>query len=85
MRSVTSAVALFQISTSFWRRSPSVMMPRRNCASTFSASFSCRSKMDCFSTGVRTSSIETVRPDLVAYLKQVSLSRSRLTATSFFG
>ena len=40
IRAVTSEVAEFQISTSFWRRSPSVMMPRRNWASTFSASFS---------------------------------------------
>ena len=30
IRAVTSEVAEFQISTSFWRRSPSVMMPRRN-------------------------------------------------------
>ncbi len=36
----TSSVALVQISTSFCRRSPSVMMPRRNWLSTFSASFS---------------------------------------------
>ena len=34
----TSSVASVQISTSFWRRSPSVMMPRRNCFSTLSAS-----------------------------------------------
>ena len=32
------SVASVQISTSFWRRSPSVMMPRRNWFSTFSAS-----------------------------------------------
>ena len=36
----TSSVALVQISTSFWRRSPSVMMPRRNWVSTLSASAS---------------------------------------------
>ena len=30
MAARTSSVALVQISTSFWRRSPSVMMPRRN-------------------------------------------------------
>ena len=36
----TSSVAFVQISTSFWRRSPSVMMPRRNWFSTLSASFS---------------------------------------------
>ena len=40
MASWTSAVASVQISTSFWRRSPSVMMPRWNCFSTFSASAS---------------------------------------------
>ena len=36
----TSSVALVQISTSFWRRSSSVMMPFLNCDSIFSASFS---------------------------------------------
>ena len=36
----TFSVALVQISTSFWRRSPSVMMPLKNWSSTFSASFS---------------------------------------------
>jgi hypothetical protein len=40
MAARTSSVAFVQISTSFWRRSPSVMMPRRNWVSTFSASFS---------------------------------------------
>ena len=33
----TSAVASVQMRTSCWRRSPSVMMPRRNCVSTLSA------------------------------------------------
>ena len=36
----TSLFADVQISISFWRRSSSVMMPRLNCASAFSASFS---------------------------------------------
>ena len=62
----TSSVALVQISTSFWRRSPSVMMPRRNWVSTFSASFSCRSRISRFSAGVLTSSIEMVSPDWAA-------------------
>ena len=62
----TSSVALVQISTSFWRRSPSVMMPRRNWVSTLSASFSCRSRMSRFSTGTLTSSSEMVSPDLAA-------------------
>ena len=34
----TSEVADVQISISFWRRSSSVMMPRLNCVSAFSAS-----------------------------------------------
>ena len=33
----TSVVASVQMRTSCWRRSPSVMMPRRNCDSTLSA------------------------------------------------
>ena len=37
---VTSLVAVVQISISFCLRSPSVMMPRRNCFSTLSASSS---------------------------------------------
>ncbi len=36
----TSELAEVQISISFWRRSSSVMMPRLNWASAFSASFS---------------------------------------------
>jgi hypothetical protein len=36
----TSELADVQISISFWRRSSSVMMPRLNWASAFSASFS---------------------------------------------
>ena len=40
MASWTSLVAEVQISTSFCRRSPSVMMPRLNWVSTFSASLS---------------------------------------------
>ena len=36
----TSELAEVQISISFWRRSSSVMMPRLNCVSAFSASFS---------------------------------------------
>ena len=35
--SCTSAVASVQMRTSCWRRSPSVMMPRRNWVSTLSA------------------------------------------------
>jgi hypothetical protein len=42
------------------------MMPRRNWLSTFSASFSYRSRMPFFSVGVLTSSIEMVRPDRAA-------------------
>ena len=83
--SVTSAVAAFQISTSFWWRSPSVMMPFRNWISTFSASRSWRSRIDCFSTGVLTSSMETVRPDRLANRKHRSFMRSRLSATTLFG
>ena len=78
----TSSVASVQISTSFWRRSPSVMMPRRNWFSTLSASFSWRSRISFFSGGVCTSSIETVRPDLVAKRKHRFLMASRLEATS---
>ena len=36
----TSELAEVQISISFWRRSSSVMMPRLNWLSAFSASFS---------------------------------------------
>ena len=66
MASRTSSVAEVQISTSFWRRSPSVMMPLRNWPSIFSASSSWRSRISFFSGGVVTSSMETVRPDLAA-------------------
>ena len=65
--SCTCAVASPQISTSFWRRSPSVMMPRRNWVSNFSASFSVSSRIFFFSGGVLTSAIEMVRPDCEAY------------------
>ena len=82
---VTSEVAEFQISTSFWRRSPSVMMPRRNWASTFSASFSWRSRISTFSGGVLTSSMDTVRPDRLAYSKQTSFMASRHSATTILG
>ena len=58
-----SVLAEVQISTSFWRRSSSVMMPRLNCVSVFSASFSKRSRIERLSGGVFTSSIEIVRPD----------------------
>ena len=66
MASMTSSMAMVQISTSFWRRSPSVMMPRRNWPSTLSASSSWRSRIPAFSGGVRTSSTEIVRPDCAA-------------------
>jgi len=66
MAARTSSVALVQISTSFWRRSPSVMMPRWNWPSTLSASFSWASRIAAFSGGVRTSSMDTVMPDWVA-------------------
>ena len=63
----TSAVASVQISTSFWRRSPSVMMPRRNWFSTFSASLLVAVEDLAFlACGVLTSSIEMVRPDCAA-------------------
>ena len=67
MASRTWSVASVQMRTSCWRRSPSVMMPRRNCVSTLSASFSNLSSRAFFSGGVRTSSIEMVRPDWAAY------------------
>ena len=79
------AVASFQISTSFWRRSPSVMTPFRNCSSTFSACFSWSSRILRLSPGVRTSSTETVRPDLVAKRKQRFLRPSRVWATITLG
>ena len=62
----TSWVALVQVSTSFCRRSSSVMMPLRNCDSILSASFSYLSRICSFSGGVLTSSMEMVRPDWVA-------------------
>ena len=80
----TFSVASVQISTSFWRRSPSVMMPFRKLSSCFSACFSCSARIAFFSGGVFTSSIDTVRPDLAAYLKQRSLMASRLLPTSAF-
>ena len=66
MATRTSRVALVHISTSFWRRSSSVMMPRRNCDSILSASFSYLSRMVPLSGGVVTSAMEMVRPDWVA-------------------
>ncbi len=66
MAASTRPVASVQISTSFCRRSPSVMIPRLNWVSTFSASFSYWSRIERFSLGVRTSSIEKVSPDWVA-------------------
>ncbi len=62
----TRSVASVQMRTSCTRRSPSVMMPRRNCVSTFSASFSYLSSRPFFSSGVFTSSMEIVRPDCAA-------------------
>ena len=56
----TRNVASVQISISFWRRSSSVMMPRSNCVSTFSASSSKRSSSDALICGVRTSEIAIV-------------------------
>ena len=85
MASRTSSVAAVQISTSFWRRSPSVMMPRRNWVSIFSASSSCMSRMAFFSAGVRTSSIDTVSPEREANLNASALIRSRLAPTSALG
>jgi hypothetical protein len=66
MARATSAVALVQISISSWRRSSSVMTPRWNCFSIFSASFSCLSRIAPFSGGVTTSSIAIVTPARVA-------------------
>ena len=62
----TMSVASVQISTSFWRRSPSVMMPRRNWSSTFWAWSSWSSMIPAFSGGVFTSSMEMVMPDCAA-------------------
>ena len=67
MASRTCSVASVQMRTSWLRRSPSVMMPRRNWFSTFSASFSNLSRRPFFSAGVLTSSMEMVRPDCEAY------------------
>ena len=78
MASVTWLVASVQISISFWRRSSSVMMPRSYCCSTFSASFSCLSRISGFAAGVRTSAIEIVRPARVEYSNPSSFSLSRL-------
>ena len=75
---VTWLVASVQISISFWRRSSSVMMPRSYCCSTFSASFSCLSRISAFAAGVRTSAIEIVRPARVEYSNPSSFSLSRL-------
>ena len=63
----TLAVASVQMRTSCWRRSPSVMMPRRNWVSTFSAWTSWSSRIVAFSFGVFTSSIDTVSPLCAAY------------------
>ena len=52
MASRTCSVASVQMRTSCWRRSPSVMMPRRNCVSTLSASFSNLSRISFFWSGV---------------------------------
>ncbi len=83
MALVTSVVAAVQISISFCLRSPSVMMPRRNCFSTLSASTSCRSRISYLSAGVDTSSMEIVSPERIAQLKQSSLiASSELAATA---
>ena len=83
--SVTSVVASDQISTAFWMRSPSVMTPRRKFRSTFSVSSSNRSRIDFFDSGVFTSEIAMVRPDLVDHFSVSSFKRSRLWATVAFG
>ena len=62
----TSAVASVQMRTSWRRRSPSVMTPRRNCCSTRSACSSCLSRISRLLAGVLTSSIDTVSPDCEA-------------------
>ena len=62
MASFTFSVASVQISMSSWRRSSSVMMPRRYWASTFWARFSCSSRIFCLLAGVVTSSTPTVTP-----------------------
>ena len=67
MASVTLLVASVQISISRWRRSSSVMMPRSNCASTLAASPSNCSSSAALAGGVRTSSMEIVRPERVEY------------------
>ena len=85
MASRTLSVASVQISISFWRRSSSVMTPFRNCCSTFSASFSKPSRIWALSGGVRTSSMEMVRPDRVEKWKPRSFRLSRLWATIAFG
>src|SRR6266516_3369053 len=62
MASWTAFVASVQIWMSSWRRSSFVMMPLRCWASTFSASFSCWSRILPFSFGVMTSSMPMVNP-----------------------
>ncbi len=81
----TSSVASVQISISFWRRSSSVMTPLRNWVSTFSASFSKRSRIAALSGGVRTSSMEIVSPDRVEKWKPRSFRLSRLWPTTALG
>ncbi len=83
--SLTSSVASVQISVSFWRRSPSVMMPRRNCVLTFAASAPRRSRISAFAAGVFTSSIEIVRPDRAANEKHRFLTLSSTLATMPLG
>ena len=78
----TSFEAWVQISTSSWRRSSSVTRPRSNCFWTLFAWPSYSARISALSSGVVTSSIDTVTPDRVAQWKPVSLRASSEAATS---
>ena len=83
----TWSVASVQISTSFWRRSPSVMMPAAELRPRPSrpALLVVLEDPAFFAGGVLTSSIEMVSPDWAAKRKQRFLMASRLVATTAFG
>ena len=85
IESCTSCVASSQVSISFWRRSPSEMIPRRNSRSVVWACRSRRSRIFGLSAGTLMSSREIVRPDCVAKRKHRSFRSSRLRATIALG
>jgi len=82
MSSRTRSVASVQISMSSWRRSSSVMMPRRNWDSTFSARFSNSSRICCLRGGLSTSWMDTVTPARDAQWKPRVLSLFSTSAVS---